>query len=124
MAIVTFGAAARANSSVGIKNTTNTNLVIGLFHGVVLLPGATKFLTFNEIDNRTRFNPRNHMINDINSGGALHPYLDDVNEFGFLLKNGTLVAYTATQTTNLTGFILGTQLATSFVGGDNSVFFS
>lgn len=122
MAIVTFGATARATDSIAIKNTTTSSVVFGILRSTVVEAGKTKFLTLADYDARLRgTNIHHNNLYAVNSDGKT-PYLDDVAEFAKLLRNGTLVLSTAS-TVASGGFTTGAPLASS-VYGDGSVVFS
>jgi hypothetical protein len=107
---------------IGLKNTSSSNLVLGITHGVTIAPGAVRFFTTNDFDDRVRFNPRNHNVDTVSTDGK-KPYLDDVNELAKLIANGTILVYTATQTLSSNTFTLGTTAAYT-LSGDGSVNFS
>ncbi len=124
MAVVTLGTTVRGGTvannffstypttlpGVGFKNTSSSNLVLGITHGVTIAPGAVRFFTTNDFDDRIRFNPRNHNVDVVSTDGK-KPYLDDVNELAKLIANGTIQVYLATQTVSSNTFTLGTSAA-------------
>lgn len=122
MAIVTFGATARANNSVAFHNTSAVNLAPGFLHGGSIGPNAYKYFSFNYFDSLFRGNNfRQNELYSINANGKA--YLDDVAELAAMLASGQLVAYTATQVASSGAFTLGSALASSSLG-DGSVLFS
>jgi hypothetical protein len=121
MAIVTFGSTIRANTAIGIKNTTTSNVVLGLLRNTVLGPGSVEFLSFNTLDQRMRYNPNFSDLYTVNPGGKA--YLDDVNEFCAAVKAGTISVLTTTQPVSSTTYTAGTS-ATFTTTADGSVAFS
>ena len=121
MAIVTFGSTVRAHDALGIKNQSANPLVLNLLHGVVVAPGAVKYLSFTFLDGIVRdANRRAGNLYDLNSDGVTH-YLDDINEFAKLVVAHTVLVYAATVSGST--YTLGASAAYSATG-DGSVTYS
>jgi hypothetical protein len=122
MANLTFGSTIRANTAIGIRNNTTSNLSFGLLRVTTLAPNAVEFLSFNTLDQRIRSNPEGENLYTVNSDGV-KPYLDDVNEFCKLIKAGTISVLLTTQNVTSTTYVAGAS-ATYTSTADGSITFS